>query len=81
MLGLTGLKDNTEPIQEYLVARLLAAMQHNNIGDMNDVFRNINIAAVRRSELGGGRGKRSIKHKNIKTHNKRKQQAITRTTK
>jgi hypothetical protein len=83
MLGLTGLKDNTQPILPGLVAELLAAMQRNDIRAMNDVFRNINIAAVRRSELGGGRsrGKRSIKHKNIKTRNKRKQQAITRTNK
>jgi hypothetical protein len=76
MIGLTGLRDNTQPIQEDLVARLLAAMQRENMTDMRSILRDINIAAVRRSELGGGRSrdKRNIKNKN-KTRNKRKQQA------
>ena len=82
MLGLTGLQDNTQPIQEAWVVNLIAAMRREDNGAMNDIFRNINIAAVNRPELSGGRshGKRSIKHKN-KTRNKRNRQARTRTNK
>ncbi len=76
MLGLTGLQDNTQPIQEAWVVNLIAAMTREDEGAMNDIFRNINIAAVKKPELSGGRshGKRSIKHKN-KTRNKRNRQA------